>query len=319
VPTDALLDLIIRTVRREATDVVSLELIHPDGEPLPEWQPGAHVNLHLPSGKVRSYSLHGEPADPCTYRVAVLRTEAGRGGSMELHSIAQPGNRVTVNHPRNNFTLEPASHYLFLAGGIGVTPLLAMARNVAAAGLPWTFVYGGRSRRSMAFVAEIEALPGGDVQVVPQDEAGLPDLAAAFMGVPAGAAAYCCGPAPMIAAVLSTGQAIRPDIPVRLEYFSAATADHTCEDDTAFDVVLARTQLTVHVPAGTSILDAIRPSCPNVMSSCEEGICSSCETEVLEGVPDHRDAVLTPSERETNRYMMICVSRSRTARLVLDL
>ena len=318
-PTDALLNLIIRTVRREATGIVSLELIHPDGGPLPEWQPGAHVNLHLPSGKVRSYSLHGEPADPCTYRVAVLRAERGRGGSMELHRIAQPGNRVTVAYPRNNFTLEPASHYLFLAGGIGVTPLLAMVRNVAAAGLPWTFVYGGRSRRSMAFVAEIEALPGGDVQVVPQDEAGLPDLAAAFMEVPAGAAVYCCGPAPMIAAVVSTGQAIRPELPVRLEYFSAATTDHTCEDDAAFDVILARTQLTVHVPAGTSILDAIRPSCPNVMSSCGEGICSSCETEVIEGVPDHRDAVLTPSERATNRYMMICVSRSRTARLVLDL
>ncbi len=290
-PTDALLHLIIRTVRREATDVVSLDLIHPDGAPLPEWQPGAHVNLHLPSGIVRSYSLHGDPADPCTYRVAVLRAEAGRGGSMELHRIAQPGNRVTVGHPRNNFTLEPARHYLFLAGGIGVTPLLAMVRNVAAAGLPWTFVYGGRSRRSMAFVAEIEALPGGDLQVVPQDEAGLPDLAAAFVAVPAGGAVYCCGPAPMIAAVVSTG----------------------------LDVILAKTRLTVHVPPGTSILDAIRPSCPNVMSSCEEGICSSCETEVLEGVPDHRDAVLTPSERETNRYMMICVSRSRTARLVLNL
>jgi tetrachlorobenzoquinone reductase len=318
-PTDALLDLIIRTVRREATDVVSLELTHPDGQPLPEWQPGAHVDLHLPSGIVRSYSLHGDPADMRTYRIAVLRAAAGRGGSAEVHRIARPGSRVAVGHPRNNFTLEPAGHYLFLAGGIGVTPLLAMVRNVAAAGLPWTFVYGGRSRPGMAFVAEIGSLPGGDVQVVPQDEAGLPDLAAAFREVPAGTAVYCCGPASMIAAVVSTGQAIRPDIPVRLEYFSAAIRDHARADDTAFDVVLANTQLTVHVPAGTSILDAIRPSCPNVMSSCEEGICSSCETEVLEGVPDHRDSVLTPAERETNQYMMICVSRSRTACLVLDL
>ena len=317
-PTDTLFDLIIRTVRHEAADVVSLELAHPDGEALPEWQPGAHVDLHLPSGLVRSYSLHGDPGDPRAYRVAVLRAEAGRGGSTELHRIARPGGRITVGHPRNNFALGPASHYLFLAGGIGVTPLLAMVRDVAAAGLPWTFVYGGRSRRSMAFVEEIEALPGGDVQIVPQDEAGLPDLAAAFTAAPDGAAVYCCGPAPMIAAVVSTGQATRPDIPVRLEYFSAA-ADHAREDDTAFDVVLARKKLTVHVPAGTSILDAVRPSCPDVMSSCEEGICSSCETEVLEGIPDHRDAILTPSERETNRYMMICVSRSRTARLVLDL
>src|SRR6202042_3509304 len=170
---------------------------------------------------VRSYSLHGDPADMRTYRIAVLRAAAGRGGSAEVHRIARPGSRVAVGHPRNNFTLEPAGHYLFLAGGIGVTPLLAMVRNVAAADLPWTFVYGGRSRPGMAFVAEIGSLPGGDVQVVPQDEAGLPDLAAAFMAAPAGTAAYCCGPAPMIAAAISTGQSIRPDIPGPREYFRA--------------------------------------------------------------------------------------------------
>jgi ferredoxin-NADP reductase len=315
----ARLDLTVRTVRQEADDVISLELAHPDREPLPAWQPGAHIDIHLPSGLIRQYSLHGDPGDAYAYRIAVLRVAGGRGGSAELHRLATPGAPLVAGRPRNNFALEPAGHYLFVAGGIGVTPLLAMARQVAVQGQSWSFLYGGRTRSSMAFVEEIESLPGGAVHLVPQDEAGLPDLAAAFSGLPADAAVYCCGPNPMIEAVRSAGSAVRPGIPVRLEHFGAVVTGRSARPETSFEVTLAKTRATVSVPAGTSILDAVRTVCPDVMSSCEEGICSACETEVLEGVPDHRDSVLTPAERATNQYMMICVSRALSAHLVLDL
>ena len=314
-----MLELVVRSARAVATEVLSLELAAPDGAALPEWTPGAHLDLHLPSGLVRSYSLHGDHRDRGAYHVAVLNVPDGRGGSAEVHRIAAAGAAVSATAPRNAFALEPASHHLFLAGGIGVTPLLAMAREIARRGAPWTFVYGGRSRDRMAFLDALAALPGGRLQVIPQDEAGLPDLEAAFAALPAGAAAYCCGPAPMLAAALAAGGRTRPDIPVRLERFEAAPTERDPAADSGFEVELARSDITVSVPAGVSVLDAVRARIPSVMSSCEQGICSSCETAVLAGVPDHRDSVLTAKEHAANDYMMICVSRALTPRLVLDL
>jgi ferredoxin-NADP reductase len=313
------LDLVVRSAQPVATGVLSLELAAPDGAALPAWTPGAHIDLHLPSGLVRSYSLHGDGRDRGAYQVAVLNVPDGRGGSAEVHRIATAGAAIRASAPRNAFALEPASHYLFLAGGIGVTPLLAMAREVARRRAPWTFVYGGRSRDRMAFLDALSALPGGRLQIIPQDEAGLPDLAAAFATLPAGAAAYCCGPAPMLDAALTAGGRTRPDIPVRLERFAASPESGRQSGDTGFDVELARSNITVSVPPGVSILDAVRAEIPGVMSSCEQGICSSCETAVLAGVPDHRDSVLTAKEHAANDYMMICVSRALTPRLVLDL
>jgi ferredoxin-NADP reductase len=314
-----MLDLVVRSARTVATDVISLELAAPGGAPLPEWTPGAHLDLHLPSGLVRSYSLHGDPRDRGAYHVAVLNAPDGRGGSAEAHRVAAAGFAIRASPPRNAFALEPAGHYLFLAGGIGVTPLLAMAHEVARRGEPWTFVYGGRSRDRMAFLDALSALGGGRLQIVPQDEAGLPDLAAAFAALPAGAAAYCCGPAPMLDAAVAAGTATRPDVPVRLERFAASPTSGHQSGDAGFEVELARSRRTVTVPPGVSILDAVRAEIPGVMSSCEQGICSSCETAVLAGVPDHRDSVLTAKEHAANDYMMICVSRALTPRLVLDL
>jgi ferredoxin-NADP reductase len=313
--------LTVRSVGREARDIVSLELVHPEGRRLPAWSPGAHIDIRLPSGLVRSYSLCGDQADPRVYRVAVLRADPGRGGSAEIHENALVGHQFSVSPPRNNFPLRPAPHYLFLAGGIGITPILAMARAASASGTAWTLVYGGRSRSSMAFVDSLETLPGGDLVLVPQDECGLPDLAAAFARSPAGAVGYCCGPAVMIDAVLAAGRAVRPEMPILLERFSADTSGAGLDErkDEPFEVTLSRTGTTVTVPRGVSVLEAVRMVRPDVMSSCEEGICSACETPVLEGIPDHRDGVLTPRERAANRYMMICVSRSLTPRLVLDL
>jgi ferredoxin-NADP reductase len=314
-----MLDLVVRSAQTVATGVVSLALADPGAAALPAWAPGAHIDLHLPSGLVRSYSLHGDPRDRGAYHVAVLDVPDGRGGSGEVHRVATAGAAMSASAPRNAFALEPADHYLFLAGGIGVTPLLAMAREVARRAAPWTFVYGGRSRDHMAFLDELAALPGGELLVVPQDEAGLPDLHAAFAALPAGAAAYCCGPSPMLTAVLAAGALTRPDIPVRLERFTAAAPVGDPSEDPGFEVELARSNITVTVPPGVSILDAVRAEIPGVMSSCEQGICSSCETAVLAGVPDHRDSVLTAKEQAANDYMMICVSRALTPRLVLDL
>jgi ferredoxin-NADP reductase len=310
---------VVRSAQPVATDAISLELAHPDGAPLPPWSPGAHLDLRLPSGLVRSYSLHGDHRDRSAYHVAVLRVPDGRGGSAEVHRIAAAGTAISASAPRNAFALDPAAHYLFLAGGIGVTPLLAMAREVARRPAPWTFVYGGRSRHRMAFLDALAALPGGRLQIIAEDEAGLPDLESAFAPLPAGAAAYCCGPAPMLDAALAAGAKTRPDIPVRLERFTAAPTERDPGADAGFEVELARSNITVTVPAGVSILDAVRARIPGVMSSCEQGICSSCETAVLAGVPDHRDSVLTAKEHAANDYMMICVSRALTPRLVLDL
>jgi ferredoxin-NADP reductase len=312
------LDLVVLSVAAVATGVISLELAAPGAAALPEWTPGAHIDLHLPSGLVRSYSLHGDPRERGAYHVAVLNAPDGRGGSAEVHRIAAPGAAVRASAPRNAFALEQASHYLFLAGGIGVTPLLAMAREVSRRGSTWTFVYGGRSRGHLAFLDALSALPGGELHVVPQDEAGLPDLAAAFAALPAGAAAYCCGPSGMLEAALAIGEQTRPDIPVRLERF-VAPAPADLGEDRGFEVELARSGVTVTVPPGVSVLDAVRAEIPGVMSSCEQGICSACETPVLAGIPDHRDSVLTAKERAANNYMMICVSRALTPRLILDL
>jgi ferredoxin-NADP reductase len=315
------LDLVVHSAEPVATGVVSLELVAQSGgsaAALPEWTPGAHIDLYLPSGLVRSYSLHGDPRERGAYHIAVLNVPDGRGGSAEVHRIAVQGAAVRVSAPRNAFALEQASHYLFLAGGIGVTPLLAMAREVSRQGKKWTFIYGGRSRDRMAFLDALAALPGGDLRVIPQDEAGLPDLAAAFAAVPAGAAAYCCGPSAMLDAVIAAGEAGRPDIPVRLERFAPpAAADPS--GDSGFEVELARSGIILLVPPGVSVLDAVRAEIPGVMSSCEQGTCSSCETAVLAGLPDHRDSVLTARERAANKYMMICVSRALGPRLVLDL
>jgi ferredoxin-NADP reductase len=315
----AALKLAIRSVHSPADRVVSIELGASDGSPLPGWTPGAHIDLHLPSGLVRSYSLHGDPGDRGSYHIAVLNAGNGRGGSAEVHRVAVPGIELPASVPLNSFEMESARHYLFIAGGIGVTPLLPMALAASRAEKPWTFVYGGRTRASMAFLDRLAALPGGRLEVVPQDELGLPDLARSFAVLPAGAAAYCCGPAGMLTAAAGAGESTRPDVAVHIERFEAPADPAAGDGDHPFEVELARSGLTIEVPAGVSVLDAVRARIPGVLSNCERGICSSCETAVLAGTPDHRDSVLTPKEKAANRYMMICVSRSLTPRLVLDL
>ncbi|MFJ8750237.1 PDR/VanB family oxidoreductase [Streptomyces sp. NPDC102441] len=309
--TEDSLRLTVRRMTWEAEGVLSVELTHPDGKPLPAWAPGAHLDVHA-GGQVRQYSLCGDPHTTDVYRIGVLNEPASRGGSRFVHTQLRPGQQITVSEPRNHFALENADAYVFVAGGIGITPLLAMAREAARRGARWRMVYGGRSRDSMAFTGELDAL-GGDVTLVPQDEHGHIDLDSALAGLPAGALVYSCGPEPLLAAV---GQRCRGDR-LRLERFAAPTVERT--DDEAFEVECRTSGMTLTVGAGTSVLEAAEGAGLTVDNSCRDGICGSCETRVLEGTPDHRDFLLSEAERAAGTTMMICVSRCASGRLVLDL
>ncbi|WP_372660265.1 PDR/VanB family oxidoreductase [Amycolatopsis kentuckyensis] len=303
--------VVLAAKERLAEGVVRLTLRAPDGGPLPAWEPGAHLDLVLGPDLVRQYSLCGDPADRSVLQVAVLREPAGRGGSAHVHERLRNGETLRVRGPRNHFALEPAPHYLFVAGGIGITPLVPMLATAEAAGARWRLLYGGRTRASMAFAAELRDRYGDRVELVPQDERGLLDLDAALAAEP-GAAVYCCGPEPLLAAMevrCAPGT-------LHVERF---TAKADTEAKTAFEVELAQSGRTLSVPPDRSVLEVVEESGVPVLSSCREGTCGTCETGVLAGVPDHRDAVLTPAEQEAGDVMMICVSRCAGPRLVLDL
>ncbi|WP_331445937.1 PDR/VanB family oxidoreductase [Streptomyces xanthochromogenes] len=304
-----------------AEGVVRLRLETPDGSELPAWETGAHLDLVLPSGLVRQYSLCGDPADRTAYTVATRLVEGGRGGSREVHEQLREGVKLSVRGPRNRFPLVPSASYVFIAGGIGITPILPMIKAVEASGTPWRLLYGGRSRATMPFLDEIVGLGGtgesggterlgGKVTVVPEDESGTPDLVAFLGASPADAAVYCCGPEPLMDAV---GVALGPGRTPYLERFApgAATAG------AGFEVELRRSGRTLPVPADRSLLSVLRTEVPGVTYSCEQGFCGTCQQRVLEGEIDHRDELLTPAERDGS--MLICVSRCLGKKLVLDL
>jgi ferredoxin-NADP reductase len=306
------LELVVSRREPAADGVLALTLRDPLGRELPGWEPGAHVDLLLGPGLERQFSLCGDPADRSAWRIAVLRETAGRGGSAYVHEQVGEGGKVRVRGPRNHFRLEPAPRYRFVAGGIGVTPLLPMLAAAEAAGADWTLLYGGRTRASMAFTAEL-ARYGDRVTLAPQDETGLLDLAPVLDDLAEGTLVYCCGPGPLLDAV----EERCPAAALRVERFQPK--ERPAGGGEEFEVSLARSGLTVTVPAGVSVLDAVRAAGVEVLYSCTEGTCGTCETDVLEGTPDHRDSVLTEEERAAGDTMMICVSRCRGARLVLDL
>ena len=300
----------------QADGVLTLELAAPAGGRLRDWTPGSHIDLVLPNGLTRQYSLCGDRWDPCTYRVGVLLELESRGGSSYVHDELQPGDLVGVGGPRNNFPLVPSEQYLFVAGGIGITPLLPMIRQADLLGADWRLLYGGRQRASMAFLDELAGY-GDRVQVMPEDEFGLLDLRG-FLGEPrAGVKLYCCGPAPLLAAIEATC-ADWPPSALRTERFVADERGAPVRN-APFDVELARTGTTVTVNPGDTVLDAVGSAGVDVLSSCRQGICGTCETTVLAGEPDHRDTLLDDDERAAGDCMYICVSRSCSDRLVLDL
>ncbi|MFJ9024293.1 PDR/VanB family oxidoreductase [Streptomyces sp. NPDC102259] len=305
-------ELVVAGREFAADGVLALTLRHPLGEPLPVWEPGAHVDLVLGPELERQYSLCGDPADRSAWRIAVLREPAGRGGSAHVHEQLRPGDKVRVRGPRNHFALRPAARYRFVAGGIGITPILPMLAAAEAAGAEWSLLYGGRTRASMAFAGEL-ARYGDRVTVAPQDESGLLDLGSVLDALPEGALVYCCGPGPLLDAV----EERCPADALQVERFQAR--EQPAGEDGEFEVELARSGRTLTVSAGVSVLDAVRAAGVEVLYSCTEGTCGTCETDVLEGTPEHRDSVLGPQEREAGETMMICVSRCRGRRLVLDL
>jgi ferredoxin-NADP reductase len=311
------LSLLVRQIRLEADAVVSLELVDPDGGDLPAWTPGSHLDLVLPSGLVRQYSLCGPLGDQTRYVLAVLREEASRGGSGEVHDSGLVGRVLTARGPRNRFALEQASAYLFIAGGIGITPILPMLEHVERIGAPWRLVYGARSRAHMAFVDRLDAYPDR-VQFVFEDESGRLDLSG-LVAQCGDAAIYACGPPGLLTMLEQC--CVTAGRPLHLERFSAAPVEDAAEIDGAvsFEVTLARSGTTVLVPPDKSLLRCVRDVLPSVLFSCEEGYCGTCETRVLDGLPDHRDTVLTEQERAQGSTMMICVGRAHSARLVLDL
>lgn len=314
--TDGVVSLRVVSKTPEADGVVSLTLARPDGRRLPDWTPGAHIDLVLPTGATRQYSLCGDRFDAHTYRVAVLREPDGSGGSAFVHDVLAPGDVVGVGGPRNHFPLVPSESYLFVAGGIGITPLLPMIHQADLLGADWRLLYGGRTRDSMAF-REALAAHGDRVQAVPQDEHGLLDLAA-FLGEPRpGVKVYCCGPAPLLAAA-ERACATWPAHTLHLERFTAPDLGVPARSG-PFTVELARTGVVVDVAPGVSVLEAVRGAGVDVLSSCRQGTCGTCETSVLAGRPDHRDSILADHERAAGDCMFPCVSRSCDDRLVLDL
>jgi ferredoxin-NADP reductase len=310
-------DLIVQEARTVAEGVVALVLADPNGGELPAWTPGAHIDFVLGDDLIRQYSLCSSPSKPDLWRVGVLRAPDSRGGSERVHDILSPGSLVRVRGPRNHFPLVTSPRYLFIAGGIGITPLLPMIAEADASGADWRLHYGGRERASMAFLDEL-AQYGDRVNIVPQDEQGMLNLEAVLGTPQSNTLVYCCGPEGLLAAVEKFCANWPPGV-LHLERFSAKPQEPSAEADSAFELVLQRSGLTLHVPPEESVLNVIREAGVSVLASCLEGICGTCETEVVEGDVDHRDSVLNEEERATNEYMMVCVSRCRSPRLVLDL
>jgi ferredoxin-NADP reductase len=317
---------IVEQRRLIADDVVALTLRDARGHPLPRWRPGAHIDVLLDDGLERQYSLCGDPADEWEWQIAVLREPAGRGGSVYVHDRLDVGARVRLRGPRNHFALVEAERYLFIAGGIGITPILPMVAAAQAGRANWYLVYGGRRRASMAFQETLMRY-GDRAAVRPQDETGLLDLDTLLREPRDGTLVYCCGPEPLLAAV-EERCGIWPPRTLHIERFAPKPVvcegpdrDFEVEDFKVedFEVELKRTGRTLTVPVGKSILQVVEESGLQVLSSCREGTCGTCETVVLDGRPEHRDSVLTEDERQVGDLIMICVSRSRDPRLVLDL
>jgi ferredoxin-NADP reductase len=314
--TSSEFELVASRILDEAEGVRSVLLRDRDGRELPPWAPGAHLDLIIRPDLERQYSLCGDLDDRHAWRIAVLREPESRGGSAWVHSELTEGDVVRVRGPRNHFPLVSADRYVFVAGGIGITPLIPMIETVAATESSWDLLYGGRTGASMAFVEELRR-HGERVSFRPENEHGLLDLDAALGQPVPGTAIYCCGPEPLIAAVEARCSAW-PAGALHVERFHPRP--HALEGpDTAFDVVIASSDLTVRVGAGQSIVDALATVGIKVPTSCREGTCGTCETGVLDGLPDHRDSFLSEEEREENEVMMICCGRSLTPTLVLDL
>jgi ferredoxin-NADP reductase len=312
-------ELVVRRRSIPAEGVVLLDLAHPGGEDLPPWEPGAHIDLMLADGLIRQYSLCGDPAESGIWRVGVLLDPNSRGGSRFVHDQLAEGASVRVRGPRNHFPLVEAPRYRFIAGGIGITPIAAMLEAAERDGHDWTLLYGGRTRASMAFAEHLLERYPDRVTVWPLDECGLLDLAALLKEPDESTLVYCCGPEPLLNAVEENCVGWAPGA-LHVERFAAKAVTADAEESLErIEVVCQRSGTTVEVGPDKSILDALEEADIPIMASCYEGVCGTCEARVLDGTPDHRDSMLSEAEKAAGEVMLVCVSRSRTERLVLDL
>lgn len=306
-------ELVVREIVPQTSSIVSLTLEHPSGQDLPAWEPGAHIDVQLLTRHERQYSLCGDPADRSAYRIAVLREERSRGASHYIHSYLRPGARVFTREPRNHFALADSVSYLLLAAGIGITPVMAMARELAARESEWRMVYLVRERSDAAFASELAGF-GDRVRVHAATEDGRLDIAALCADLPAGTDLYACGPPRLMddlerhAPTLPAGSRLHVErfAPVRREF----------APDVAFTVVCARSETTVDVPAGSSMLLALSKSGIEVPSSCMSGVCGTCAVPMLAGSAEHRDSLGADDARG---IVYPCVSRAQGGQLTLDL
>ncbi|MDR5856343.1 cytochrome P450/oxidoreductase [Caballeronia sp. LZ062] len=310
--------VIVESVSMCADRIARVRLVAADGRALPRWTPGSHIDVVCgDSGLSRQYSLCGDPADHAAYEIAVLRESASRGGSAWVHDNVKPGAHWRIRGPRNHFRLDTAARRLVLiAGGIGITPISAMARHAREHGIDYEVHYSGRSRASMAFLDEMRALHGERMRVYVSEEGARNDFAA--LRVEAGTQVYACGPARLLDA-LSAASDAWPDGALKIEHFESTLGALDPSNEHAFDVELKDSGLTLTVPPDQTLLTTLRRANIDIQSDCEEGLCGSCEVRVIDGEIDHRDVVLTKDERDSNRRMMACCSRAKGTKLVLEI
>jgi ferredoxin-NADP reductase len=308
----------------EADGVVSVRLARIEtDDPLPAWEPGAHIDVYVPDGTTRQYSLCGDPGDLSSWQIAVLREPEGRGGSAFIHDQLRVGDRLLVTRPKNNFALEDAPYHVLIAGGVGITPMMAMAEQLAREGRSFHLTYGGRTCDSMAFRSRLAAL-GERVTFLAEDQDGRPDLEALVKDLPHGGLVYVCGPVGLLRAVQAAAEAahgVDQDL-VRFELFSRAGVEPTetaALDADSYELVLAESGHTLRLAPEANILEVVLALGVEVENDCRDGICGSCITPIRSGTVDHRDLVLTKKEQAAMDQMLICVSRPTCHRLELEL
>lgn len=316
------LDLKVSKKIVEALDICSFELVNPHGEQLPAFDAGAHIDVMCPDGHVRQYSLCNIPTERSRYLICVLKDAQSRGGSRAMHELVQAGDNIRVSAPRNHFAIDvTAEMSILLAGGIGVTPIICMAEQLAASGSAFQMHYCARSRERAAFYQRITSSEFSDRVYFHFDDVAASqrlDVGALLAEIDVNTHVYVCGPAGFLNFVIESAKhAGLNEERIHFEYFSAAPVAH--EADRRFQVKLARTGVTLMVDAGVTVVEALAAEGIDVPVSCEQGVCGTCITGVLEGIPDHRDSYFSKVEKAKNDQFTPCCSRSRTPLLVLDL
>ena len=313
---DALIEVRLTAIRYAARDTNLFEFRRPDGKPLPPYEPGAHVDMHLPNGLLRNYSLIIARPEPSTYTFGIKRDPASRGGSRYIHDELRVGKTLKISAPRNNFRLhEAAEETVLIAGGIGITPIWCMVQRLEELGRKWRLIYSCRSRADMAFLAALETLAPVHLHFDDEHEGRFVDIAGLVGQLPKTAHVYCCGPGAMMNA-FEVATRDWPRDHVHVEYFTPRPVE---TKKGGFTVELARSGEEYFIPEGKTILEVLLDAGVDVDYSCELGICGACEQRVISGIPEHRDSILSEEEQAENQRVMICCAGSKSDRLVLDL